>query len=45
MINCAPGLHFDYERSTCDRPRNARCWSRENPPLPPGQDYHRSEDN
>jgi len=37
LLNCAPGLHFDFERLTCDRPRNARCWSHENPPGPPNQ--------
>jgi len=34
LLHCAPGLHFDFERLTCDRPRNARCWSHENPPGP-----------
>lgn len=34
LLNCAPGLHFDHERQLCDLPRSARCWARENPPIP-----------
>lgn len=34
LLNCAPGLHFDFERQLCDLPRTARCWARENPPIP-----------
>lgn len=30
LLHCASGMHYDYVRRVCDRPRSTRCWAVEN---------------